>query len=228
MTNDNNLPPVDPYSDDAPVEDPYASSTPNNSIGDAARGLPLQITPFSVVVFVLAAMFVGVIAWGITENKKDTIKEGEAPDFSLEVYSDTDIQFENINVQMDYSGETVKLSNFRDQIVVLNFWQSNCVPCHQEAEMLVDLYNEYRGRGVVFIGINAKDPDKDAFAYIRQYDINYPNGLDRGDRIQEDYRTTGYPETFVIDRDGNIQRHFAGPPGENALRAEIDKALEES
>jgi cytochrome c biogenesis protein CcmG/thiol:disulfide interchange protein DsbE len=190
----------DPY--DNTIQDVYHDT----SVAVARR----KISPFAIVVSLAVVLLLGVVGWGIYQNQQDTRTSGEAPDFSLKTYE----------------GETLQLSSFKgENVVVLNFWQSNCPPCHDEAPMLNRVYAAYKDKGVVFIGINAKDPDKLALAYIAQYGIEYYNGLDIGDKIQGAYRTTGYPETFIIDREGNIQRHFNGPPSEAVLRAEIEKAL---
>ena len=195
--------PHDPYADLTTTPEPHA---PTNTSASSRR-----ITPFSVVIVMAVVLLIGVVGWGIYQNELDTRNQGEAPDFTLRTYD----------------GDNLKLSSLRgNKVVVINFWQSNCAPCHDEAPMLVRLAEEYADDGVIFIGINSKDPDKLALAYLEQYGITYPNGLDVGDKIQEAFRTTGYPETFIIDRDGNIQRHFAGPPSEIELRAEIERVLE--
>lgn len=198
--------------------DPYAEN--KDSIEDDAPHLNDEMaeksrfflfSPFAIVVMVFIVLFTVVVILGVYRNQQETLKSGEAPDFTLATYE----------------GDEIKLSEYEgNQVVVINFWQTNCAPCHEEAPMLVRVYEAYKDQGVIFIGVNAKDPDKLALEYLADYDITYPNGLDIGDRIQGIFRTTGYPETFVIDRDGNIQRHFAGPPAETILRDEIDRALE--
>jgi cytochrome c biogenesis protein CcmG/thiol:disulfide interchange protein DsbE len=209
----------DPY-----IDDPYA----DNSVEQPSEAKTGRlISPFGVVIIMVAVLLIGVVAYGIYQNQLDTRSEGPAPDFSIQVYNSDNIDFTNAEAQLAYSNETILLSQFEgNTVVVLNFWQSNCAPCHDEAPMLVQVYEDYSDQGVVFIGINAKDSDRLAHEYLAQYNITYPNGLDRGDQIQTDYRTTGYPETFIIDLNGDIQRHFAGQPSETELRREIDKALQ--
>lgn len=190
---------TDPY-------DLYASSGVDNAEPKKAR-----FSPFMIVIVLAVLLLSGVVAYGIYQNTLDTRTSGEAPDFSLTTYD----------------GDKIQLSDFRgDKVVVINVWQSNCPPCHDEAPMLVRVWEEYKAKGVVFIGVNAKDPDSVARDYLAQYGITYPNGLDIGDRIQDEYRTTGYPETFIIDRDGMIQWHIPGPPSEATLRAQIDRVLD--
>lgn len=202
-----NQPVHDPYSDQE-VLDAYAESTPEQT-----RAKNRLMTPFAIVVVVAVLLVVAMVAYGIYQNEQGTLSEGPAPDFTLQTYD----------------GQTIRLSEYQGKnVVVINFWQTNCPPCHEEAPMLVDVYNDYKDEGVVFIGINAKDPDKLALEYIAQYDITYLNGLDVGDKIQESYRTTGYPETFVIGLDGEILKWYEGQPNEIGLRRLLDQALEQS
>lgn len=206
------------------IVDPYAA-TPEE-LSSKAEPKRKLLNPFTLVVVAAVLLMIGVVGWGIYQTQQSTLSKGPAPDFSLTIYNTNNIAYNDPNLSMDYSGETLKLSDFKGkQVVVINLWQSNCVPCHEEADMLVKVYNDYRDKGVVFIGINAKDPDKLAYEYLVQYHVNYPNGLDRHDKFQGIYRTTGYPETFIIDLEGNIQLHFSGPIPENKLRDEIEKAL---
>jgi cytochrome c biogenesis protein CcmG, thiol:disulfide interchange protein DsbE len=194
------------------VHDPYAETFPTEE--EEKQASKFRLSPFGIVIIVIAVLLVAVVSWGIYRNEQTTLRPGdEAPNFDLTLYD----------------GDKLELAQYKgDKVVVINFWQSNCAPCHEEAPMLVRVSEEYASKGVIFIGVNAKDPDKLALDYLAQYDIAYPNGLDTGDEIQTAYRTTGYPETFIIDRDGVIRKHFPGPPSEIQLRNEIDAALADS
>lgn len=208
------------------IVDPYAEKIePDKEAHSSHRALW-----FGGIFFVVAALFAGMIIYSIYENEKSTLQPGdEAPDFSLSVYNTDEIGYTDATAVMEMSGETIKLSDFEgDKVVVINFWQDQCPPCHEEADMLVQTYEDYRDQGVVLIGINVKDPDDVAYGFLSRYTVTYPNGLDRRDRIADEYRITGQPETFIIGRDGKIRRHWAGPLRENEFRAEIDRALESS
>jgi cytochrome c biogenesis protein CcmG/thiol:disulfide interchange protein DsbE len=208
---DENLeePVYDPYADDTPLPDEYADD--NQPVTEETQKRRF-LTPFGIVILLVVAAFVGVIGYGIYENEQDTLGPGDdAPDFTVTTFD----------------GEELRLANFEeDKVVVLNFWHNECPPCHDEAHTLENVYRAYQEAGVVFIGINAKDPQAVADKFIQQYNITYPNGLDSGDKIHDEYRTTGWPETFIIDRDGVIQMHHAGPISDSKLRLEIEKALE--
>lgn len=211
------------YSTEQYADDLYAVDTPTSQTTPPKR----LITPFGVVVMLAVIGLIGVVAYGIYRNEQDTLSEGQAPDFALTVYDDDDIEYSEADAEMLFSGQDIRLSDF-EGVVVINLWQSNCPPCHEEAEMLVRVYEDYLDDGVIFIGVNAKDPDSVAHDYLAQYNITYPNGLDRGDRFQADYRTKGYPETFVIDANGEIVSHYAGLVTEADLRNDIEQAIQRS
>ncbi|GIK63250.1 MAG: hypothetical protein BroJett018_10440 [Chloroflexota bacterium] len=202
-----NQPISDPYGDQE-VLDAYADTTASN-----APSKNRMMTPFALVVVAAVVLISAMVVRGIYKNELEPLSDGPAPDFSLKTYDGQDIRLS------DYKGKNV---------VVINFWQTNCPPCHEEAPMLVNVYNDYKSQGVVFIGVNAKDPDKLALDYIAQYNITYLNGLDIGDKIQELYRTDGYPETIVVSRDGEVLEHYIGQPNEIAFRRLLDQALEQS
>lgn len=170
------------------------------------------LSPFNFIVIGAAALLVGIVVYGIWDNQQGTIDVGDdAPDFSLQLYTGEDFQLS------DFEGE---------QVVVINFWHSQCPPCHDEARTLEAVYQAYRDQGVIFIGVNVKDPDRVAFEFMDDYGITYPNGLDRADNISKEmYRITGWPETFIVDRNGVVTMHHAGAISQAKLRTEIERAL---
>ena len=119
----------------------------------------------------------------------------------------------------------IDISTFRGRVVLVNFWGSWCAACHQEAEDLQRLWERYRQQGVVFVGVAYLDTERDARDYLEHYGIDYPNGLDIAQRISRDFRIQGAPETFLIDRAGQIQYFQAGPIDERRLARQIESAL---
>jgi cytochrome c biogenesis protein CcmG/thiol:disulfide interchange protein DsbE len=82
-------------------------------------------------------------------------------------------------------------------------------------------------RGVVVLGIDYLDTEAPALAYLKQYDVTYPNGIDLQQRIAKAYRITGVPETFFIDRDGIVREVVVAPLTEAQLRAKIEALIED-
>ncbi len=135
----------------------------------------------------------------------------QAPDFTLELYS----------------GETLKLSDLRGKPVMVNFWASWCPPCREEAPLLEETWREYREKGVVFIGVNIWDTDKDARRFLSEYGITYPNGASPAGQtpVAVNYGLTGIPETYFIDRNGEVTRKWIGPFNGEELRTFLDEIL---
>src|SRR4030067_321994 len=117
--------------------------------------------------FVLVLALLGLLAWGLMKAQAGPVDSGLAPDFSL----------------TGFDGRTVTLSELRGQVVIINFWASWCPPCREEAAYLEQTWRKYKDRGVVFIGVDWVDTEKEARAYIDELDITYVNGPDVGPRI---------------------------------------------
>lgn len=187
--------------------------------GDAPKAVPARFSTSTLVMLGMVLAIVAVIGYAMIdrERKKATPKQGPAPAFEVTMY---DFAF------MARSGETVSLASLRGQAIVINFWASYCVPCQREAAMLQAVWNDYKDRGVIFLGINTEDPQQDALDYLVEYGITYPNAPDRGEKMESAYRITGIPETFVISTRGEIVQHFLSEPNERDFRAAIDRALQ--
>jgi cytochrome c biogenesis protein CcmG/thiol:disulfide interchange protein DsbE len=116
---------------------------------------------------------------------------------------------------------------FKDAVSVLNVWASWCVPCHDEAPLLVRLAADRRIR---VIGINYKDQPENAVKFLARYGNPFAaNGADANGRASIEWGVYGVPETFVIGRDAKIAYKLIGPITpqnlDAVLKPEIDKAL---
>jgi cytochrome c biogenesis protein CcmG/thiol:disulfide interchange protein DsbE len=104
-----------------------------------------------------------------------------------------------------FEGEQYSLAGLKGKVVLINFWASWCKPCEQEAADLETAWKVYRSQGdVVFIGIAWTDTERNSLEYLDRFSITYPNGPDLGTRISQRFRTTGVPETYIIDRNGDL------------------------
>ena len=116
-----------------------------------------------------------------------------------------------------FDGSTFHLADHRGKVVVLNFWASWCDPCREEMPAL-EAAAEAAGDDVVFVGVAAKnDHADDARAFANEFGITYPTGQDTGGDnraygpIQRAYNVIGFPATFIIDPDGNVDSLTMGP-----------------
>jgi len=108
-------------------------------------------------------------------------------------------------------------------VVVINFWASWCPPCREEAPVLERVWRQYRSQGVMFIGVDYMDTEREARAYLARFDITYPNGPDLGGRAANDYRIRGVPETFFITKAGRIAYVHIGSLDEGTLVGWIEQ-----
>ena len=118
-------------------------------------------------------------------------------------------------------------ADFTGAVSLVNVWASWCVPCHDEAPLLMKLAEDKRIR---IIGINHKDQPENARRFIGRYGNPFAAaGFDVSGRASIEWGVYGVPETFVIDRDGRIAYKLVGAitPGNlgTVLKPEIDKAL---
>ncbi len=116
------------------------------------------------------------------------------------------------------SGESLKLSDYRGKVVVLNFWASWCPPCRWEMPSFERVWKEYQGLDVMFIGIAISDRKEDAIEFVESVGVTYPIGLDATGYISELYSIVHMPTTYFIDRDGNVARKLTNVANEGVLR----------
>jgi cytochrome c biogenesis protein CcmG/thiol:disulfide interchange protein DsbE len=157
-----------------------------------------------------------IIIWAVNlQHVESTDLQGQpATDFTLTLFD----QFEK---------DEITLSDMHGQIVVINFWASWCVECYKEAALLQQAWLDYQDKDVVFLGVNHLDTEKPALEYMAKYGITYPSGPDLGDKISQSYAITGVPETFFIDKNGNIVHVQIGPIDRHTLYGLLDKLTAE-
>lgn len=117
-----------------------------------------------------------------------------APDFVLEVAG---------------TGERVRLSDFRGQTVVLNFWATWCVPCRTEMPDFQEAYT--RDDGVVILAVNSQESDAVVQRFVDEFGLSFPVVMDRENDVRSHYNVIGLPATFFIDPDGVIRGRNFGP-----------------
>jgi cytochrome c biogenesis protein CcmG/thiol:disulfide interchange protein DsbE len=108
------------------------------------------------------------------------------------------------------SDRQVSLNQFRGQVVVLNFWATWCPPCEEELPSMMTMQDRTRGKGIVVLGVSI-DVDGDAYhRFLKQRNVNFLTVRDPEQKVATLYGTTGWPETYVIDRQGVLRRKFVG------------------
>ena len=109
------------------------------------------------------------------------------------------------------SDHKVTLSQFRGQVVVLNFWATWCPPCVEEMPSLVRMTTRFKDKGVVVLAVSIDADDAAYHKFLKDYSVNMVTVRDEAQKASSLYGTFGWPETYVIDRNGVIRRKFIGP-----------------
>ena len=104
----------------------------------------------------------------------------------------------------------VTLSDYRGNVVILNFWASWCGPCVEEMPSLVELQQRFKGKGVTVVGVSI-DVDNDAYhKFLKDYKIDFLTVRDPDQKASNLYGSFKWPETYIIDRNGIVRRKFIG------------------
>jgi peroxiredoxin len=110
------------------------------------------------------------------------------------------------------AGEDVDLGSYRGKVVVLNFWATWCPPCVAEMPSLQRLHRALGPEGLAVVTVSTEEDEEALREFVTRHGLDLPVLLDPGGRVASSaYRTTGYPETFVLDRAGVLLSHTIGP-----------------
>jgi cytochrome c biogenesis protein CcmG/thiol:disulfide interchange protein DsbE len=105
---------------------------------------------------------------------------------------------------------TVTLSQFKGQIVVLNFWATWCPPCIEEMPSLVQMQQRMKGKGITVVAVSVDVDDSNYRRFLRDHNVNLLSVRDADQKSNALYGTFKFPETYVIDRSGVVRRKFIG------------------
>lgn len=132
----------------------------------------------------------------------------------------------------DMNGQVVRLSQLRGKIVLLNIWATWCPPCRKEMPTMEALYHKMQSADFVLLAASQDVDGKSTVApYLQEGGFTFPVLLDVNGEVGKKYGVTGYPETYIIDRQGNIVHHHIGyndwshPDVEAALRRLADQGV---
>jgi peroxiredoxin len=152
--------------------------------------------PLFVAVAIFAA---GVGAFAVIRDPSGpSLRRGSAaPEFSLPVSG----------------GANITLSSLRSRVLFVNFWATWCAPCRKEAPSLERLYQTLRGEGfeVLAISIDTEQDEAAVEAFTREFGLTFPIPRDPQKRVYGEYQVSGVPETFLVDRNGQVLERFVGP-----------------
>jgi len=108
-------------------------------------------------------------------------------------------------------GDPVALHDLRGSVVLLNFWATWCKPCEDEMPAMQRLHDTLEGGDFALLAVSVDDERELVEAFRKRLGLGFPILLDPEQRVSELYQTFRYPETFLIDRDGEIVERYIGP-----------------
>lgn len=112
------------------------------------------------------------------------------------------------------TGENLRLSEYRGDVVMINFWATWCGPCRQEMPLLDDLYNRYQRVGFRLLGVNIDDDSRRAMQMIEELGVNFPVLFDEQKEVSKLYEVGAMPVTLLVDREGTVRYvHLGYKPG---------------
>src|SRR3954470_5670651 len=114
-------------------------------------------------------------------------------------------------VLKDVRGRTVRLSDYKGKVVLLNFWATWCPPCRAEMPDLIKMQHEYKSKGLQVIGITyPPQAIREVRQFMRKIGVNYPIALGRKETKVLFDQTDTLPVTIVIDRQGKVHERIEG------------------
>ncbi len=132
-----------------------------------------------------------------------------APDFELETLD----------------GAKLRLSDLRGKAVFINFWATWCGPCKVEMPDIEQVYQKYRERDLVVLGVDVQEPRDKVQEFVRAGGYSWTMLLDKSGEVQRTYRVTGIPSSFFVDRDGVIRDVVIGYTNRTVMEAKLAPLL---
>lgn len=109
------------------------------------------------------------------------------------------------------SGRTLSIDNFGGRLLVLNFWATWCAPCIEELPSLNEFQKRFASSGVVVLGVSVDKDEKAYRTFLDRARVSFLTARDPANKINADYGTFQYPETYIIDAKGKVVQKIVGP-----------------
>jgi cytochrome c biogenesis protein CcmG, thiol:disulfide interchange protein DsbE len=168
----------------------------------------------SFAIFMAVLAVIGLLAFGLIKKGDDPLQAGDpAPEAQLS--------------SLDGSAEG-SVADYRGQWVLINVWASWCDPCRDEAPALERFYRAHRADDFTVLGIDTQDNTEDGRAFVKEFGLTYPQLHDGSGDYADDLKTTGVPENFLIDPDGNVALVLRQPVTAESLDTQFAPMIEAS
>jgi len=130
-----------------------------------------------------------VTVFAVTSLASSGLEGQVAPDFALK----------------SSTGENLRLSEYRGNVVMINFWATWCGPCRQEMPLLDELYTRYERVGFSLLGVNIDDDSRRAMQMVEDLGVSFPVLFDVRKEVSKLYEVEAMPVTVLVDREGNVR-----------------------
>ena len=108
-------------------------------------------------------------------------------------------------------GSSIRLRDFKDRVILLNFWATWCPPCREEMPSMERLYRRFKSRGFTILALSIDRRGEEVVApFVKSFGLTFPIGLDPRMTVAGEYRMAGLPTSILIDREGAIVAVAAG------------------
>jgi peroxiredoxin len=123
--------------------------------------------------------------------------------------------------------ETTALSQFKGQVLYVDFWASWCGPCAKSFPFLNEMHQQLKDKGLQIVGVNLDENLDDAKAFLAKYPANFTVMADASKQCAKDFDVKAMPSSYIIDQNGVVQHiHMGFKPGETKeLQAIVEKLL---
>jgi peroxiredoxin len=173
---------------------------------------------------IVIVILIGLVAWGIndTMKKKDerqaSLASSEQAIEGMDMSSIT-VGINQGDIAPDFElntpdGESLKLSDFRGQKVIVNMWATWCPPCRVEMPDMQKIYEKYKDENATIIAVNMTSSEKSLDSipnFLDEFGITFPVVLDEHNKVGEIYQVYALPTSLIIDSKGIIQQKISGP-----------------
>jgi peroxiredoxin len=127
----------------------------------------------------------------------------------------------------DLDGNPISLSDFKGQVILVNNWATWCPPCRQEMPEFQAYYNQYRDQGFQVIAVEAGQPEHEVRAFVDQLGLDFVVLLDPSNLSLTTFQQTSLPNSFVLDRKGNLRLAWLGAINGATLEEYVTPLLKE-
>ena len=167
----------------------------------------------TLIAVLIATGFIGLLSYGLIAKGTSGVAVGAtAPEGTFASLDD---------------GSEASLSDFRDRWVLVNFWASWCEPCREESPALEALQKRYGGEDFTVLGIATRDVSDDSRKFVDEFSLTYPQYRDGDGSLARAWGTTGVPESFLVNPDGEVRAIHPGAVDERLIEQRFVSVLED-